>query len=90
MPNFTPLALGDVAKIEEGLADIRRTSRVAGLPAVGMGVRKQRGSNAVAVARAVRAKMAELQKELPPGVTLGLNFDSQRNVCASACKILRL
>jgi len=53
-PNFTPIPLGAVARIEDGLADIRRISRTMGEPSVGMGIRKQRGANAVNVARAVR------------------------------------
>jgi HAE1 family hydrophobic/amphiphilic exporter-1 len=75
-PNFTPIPLNRVAKIEEGLADLRRLSRANGKQAVGLGIRKQRGSNAVAVARGVRKKIKELSKTLPPGMELGINFDS--------------
>ncbi len=73
-----PIPLRQVARIEDGLADIRRISRVNGVRAVGLGIRKQRGVNAVAVARAVKARMAEAQKDLPPGYTLGVNFDTTR------------
>ena len=47
----SPSRLGDVAKVEEGLADVRRISRFNGVPSVGLGIIKQRGSNAVAVGR---------------------------------------
>ena len=77
-PNYRPTYLKQVAKIEEGLAEVRRISRVNGVSAVGLGIRKQRGSNAVEVARGVRAKMAELQKGLPEGMKLGINFDSTK------------
>ncbi len=70
--------LSQVAKIEEGLNEIRRLSRFNGISALGLGVRKQRGSNAVAVAKAVKAKMAEIQPQLPPGMNLAVNFDSTR------------
>src|SRR6185436_690806 len=43
----SPVYLSDVAIVEDGFEDIRRISRVNGEPAQGMGVRKQRGSNAV-------------------------------------------
>jgi len=76
VPNFTPIPLNRVARIEEGLADVRRLSRANGKQAVGLGIRKQRGSNAVAVAKGVRKKIKELSKSLPPGMELGINFDS--------------
>jgi multidrug efflux pump subunit AcrB len=61
-----PVYLSDVAIVEDGFEDIRRISRVNGEPAQGMGIRKQRGSNAVAVARGVKDEIAEIQKTLPP------------------------
>lgn len=75
-PNFMPIPLGKVAKVEQGLADIRRISRGRGKPAVGLGIRKQRGANAVKVAQDVRKKIALLEKKLPEGMKLSINFDS--------------
>lgn len=77
-PNFLPIPLGNVAKLEEGLADIRRISRGMGKPAVGLGIRKQRGSNSVQVAKEVRNKIKFLEKNLPEGMKLAVNFDSTR------------
>ncbi len=68
--------LKDIAVIEDGFEDVRRISRVNGIPAMGLGIKKQRGANAVAVAKAVRAEMANIQKTLPEGLELGINFDS--------------
>jgi len=48
MPVWKTIRLGEVARIEEGLADVRRISRFNGVPSVGLGIIKQRGSNAVA------------------------------------------
>lgn len=67
-----------VAKIEEGLDEVRRISRFNLQPAVGLGVRKQRGANAVAVARGIKAQVAEISKDLPPGMKLGVNNDSTK------------
>ncbi len=75
-PNYVPIFLGQVATVEEGLADVRRISRVVGKTAIGLGVRKQRGSNSVDVANGVKKKMEEINKQLPPGTLLGVNFDS--------------
>ena len=77
-PIFKVIRIKDVGRVEEGLADIRRISRTMGETAVGIGVRKQRGSNAVAVAHEVKKRLAEIQKELPPGMQLAMNFDSTR------------
>lgn len=77
-PNYKPIFIKDVVRVEEGLADIRRISRVQGHTAVGLGIRKQRGSNSVDVANGVKVKMEELKGSLPPGVEIGVNFDSTR------------
>ncbi|MDP2600526.1 MAG: efflux RND transporter permease subunit [Deltaproteobacteria bacterium] len=77
-PIYRPIYLKDVARVEEGLDDVRRISRTNGRPAVGLGIRKQRGSNAVEVANRVKERMQEVQKLLPEGLTLNVNFDSTR------------
>src|SRR6185436_6202597 len=56
-PIYTHISLKQVATTEEGLADVRRMSRADGNPAIGVGIRKQRGTNAVEVARAVKQRM---------------------------------
>ncbi len=76
LPVYKPIYLKEVATIEDGLADQRTFSRVQGETAVGIGIRKQRGKNAVAVAEEVKKRLAEVQKELPEGMSLGINFDS--------------
>ncbi|HZI65715.1 MAG TPA: efflux RND transporter permease subunit, partial [Thermoanaerobaculia bacterium] len=83
----SPIYLEDVAIVEDGFEDIRRLSRVNGEPAQGLGVRKQRGANAVAVARAVKAMLAEIQKTLPEGMKVGLNFDSTKFIEESVHEI---
>jgi hydrophobe/amphiphile efflux-1 (HAE1) family protein len=82
-----PVYLSDVAVVEDGFEDERRVSRVNGEPALGMGIRKQRGSNAVAVAKGVKDAMAEIQKTLPPQMQLGVNFDSTQFIEESVHEI---
>lgn len=77
-PNYVPIQLKQVAKVEDGLNDIRRISRSGGLPSVGLGIRKQRGSNAVAVAESVIKKLNAIRKTLPEGIALTIRFDSTR------------
>jgi len=77
-PVYSRLRLKQVATVEEGLDDVRRLSRANGERAVGIGIRKQRGSNAVAVAQAVKARMAEVRTKLPEGMNIDVNFDTTR------------
>ena len=77
-PVYTRLLLNQVAEIEDGLDDIRRISRANGERAVGIGIRKQRGSNTVAVAQGVKARMAEVAKQLPEGMKIAVNFDTTK------------
>lgn len=75
-PNYRRINIGHVAEVEEGLEEVRRISRVNGAQGIGLGIRKQRGANTVAVADAVKERMAQVQELLPDGVELGVNFDS--------------
>ena len=63
---------GDIGTIEDGLNDVRRISRMNGMTAVGLGVVKQRGTNAVAVADAVKKRIKEIVPLLPKGMDLQL------------------
>jgi hydrophobe/amphiphile efflux-1 (HAE1) family protein len=74
----SPVYLEDVALVEDGFEDVRRLSRVNGQPAQGIGVRKQRGANAVAVARGIRSSLDDIRKTLPQGMMLAINFDSTK------------
>ena len=77
-PNFIAMSLGQVARIEDGLDEVTRISRVMGISSVGIGIKKQRGSNSVAVADSVYRRIEELKKTLPLTMKLGVNFDSTR------------
>src|SRR5262245_37647429 len=73
--NKAPIRLSDVAVVQDGLEDKRRVARTMGRPALGFGIKKQRGSNAVEVGQAVKARMQEIMPHLPPGLVLGVSFD---------------
>ena len=77
-PVYTRLLLNQVAEIEDGLDDVRRISRANGERAVGIGIRKQRGSNTVAVAHGVKERMATVARQLPQGMQINVNFDTTK------------
>jgi HAE1 family hydrophobic/amphiphilic exporter-1 len=74
-PNYLPIRLSQVASVEKGTEDITSFGRGMGKNAVGFGILKQRGANEVTVARHVKQKIAEIQKNLPPGMSLAVNMD---------------
>ncbi len=88
VPLWRTFRIKDVARVEDGLADIRRISRTNGIPSVGLGIRKQRGTNAVEVARAVKKKVEELRRNLPEGLELNVNFDSTRFIEENSRELL--
>lgn len=59
--------LSDVGYAEDGVEEPRTEARLNGQPAVTLVVSKQSGQNTVAVADAVKERLAEIQKTLPPG-----------------------
>ena len=73
---LSPVHLSDVALVQDGFADVTTYARSNGETVQAMGILKQPGSNAVAVANEVRAALANLQKTLPPGMELGVIFDT--------------
>lgn len=77
------IRLGDVALVEDGFVDITGIARANGTPVQAMAILKQPGSNAVAVARAVRAAIAEVQQALPAGMKVEVLFDATRFITES-------
>lgn len=77
-PNYLPITLQQVAVVEQGLADVQRLSRANGQTAVGLGIIKQRGANAVEVSKQVRERLKRVQAELPTGVQLELRIDTTK------------
>jgi hydrophobe/amphiphile efflux-1 (HAE1) family protein len=69
----------DVAQVEDGLSDVRRMARFDDTPAIGISIKKQRGGNEVELAKAVRAKMAEIKPFIPEGYNLIINIDFTRS-----------
>src|ERR1700677_884353 len=70
------IRIRDVARVEDGLDDIKHEAIVNGQPGIGIGIKKQHGANSVAFAQAVKERLAELKKILPPDIKIEVNFDS--------------
>ena len=74
--NGAILRLKDVARIELGAQDYSVNARFNGEPAVAFAIYLQPGANALETAELVKAKMAELAKSFPEGITYDIPYDT--------------
>ncbi|MFA5857864.1 MAG: efflux RND transporter permease subunit [Elusimicrobiota bacterium] len=79
-PMWKKFRIKDVADVEDGMADLRHIARTMGEQSVGIGIRKQRGTNAVEVAKNVKKRIAEIKKFLPADTNLSIRFDTTKFV----------
>ncbi|HEY6462815.1 MAG TPA: efflux RND transporter permease subunit [Polyangiaceae bacterium] len=84
---LNPVRLKDVALVEDGFQDVTNVARANGQTVQAMGILKQPGSNAVGVAKAVEASIANLQKTLPPGMKVDVIFDTTQFISDSVNEI---
>lgn len=86
-PDGSSVRLKDVARIELGGQSYATSARLNGQPAVGIGVQLAPSGNALASAKAVRAKMAELERYFPQGMKWDIPYDSSRFVRISISQV---
>ena len=67
--------LKDIGRAEDGMEEQRSITRFNGIPAVGLGVQKQSGTNTVEVTDRIKNELTNLRKSLPPGMNLEISFD---------------
>ncbi len=84
----SPIRLSDVSVVEDGFEDERRIQRANGEAALGFGIKKLRGANAVQVGHDVKDRVALLQTQAPEGVTLAINYDATQYIEESINEIL--
>lgn len=61
--NGSPIRIGDIARVEDGIAPVDRLSKVNDVPAVRFFIRKQTGANTVEVAQAVASIVNQINAE---------------------------
>lgn len=82
------LRLKDVARIELGAQDYSVNSYFNGEPAVAFAVYLQPGANALETANLVKAKMAELSKSFPDGISYEIPYDTTLFVNVSINEVI--
>ncbi len=68
--------LRDVAKVELGAVSYTQFSQYNNRPTGGIAIYQRPGSNAVATAKKVRAKMEELSRNFPKGISYSIPLDN--------------
>jgi hydrophobe/amphiphile efflux-1 (HAE1) family protein len=82
-PDGSVLRLGDVARLELGAANLDRETRLNGAPAANIGIYQSPGANAIATLKAVRARLAELEKRFPEDIAWKVPYDPTTFVTAT-------
>ncbi len=75
--------IGEVARVEDGVEEPRTSAVEDGKESVVLSIRKQSGENTVAVVDAVKARLGEVQKSLPPGSELRVVRDESASIRTS-------
>jgi hydrophobe/amphiphile efflux-1 (HAE1) family protein len=83
-----PIRVRDVATIIDGEAAAETAAGRNGVPAVALSVRKQSGTNTVAVVDAVKAAVAEQRSQLPAGYTVDIVRDNSEQIRTSTHQVL--
>ena len=79
--------LKDVARIELGAQAYSTFARLNGKPASGIGVQLAPSGNALATAKAVKARMEELKRFFPKGVSYSIPYDASEFVRISISQV---
>jgi len=88
-PDGTTVTLGDVARVALGSDNYSSFSRLNEQPVASFSISLVPGANALAVANEVQDKMKELAKNLPPGVTWSIPFESYTFVKVSIDEVVK-
>jgi multidrug efflux pump len=81
--NGAPVRLSDIAKVSEGIEDLRNSAYADGKTAVTMGIGRQPGANIIETVDRIMALLSELRAAVPPTVAIGTNFNRTTTIRAS-------
>jgi len=85
--NGAPVTLSDVAKISDGVENIRLAGWMNQTPAVILNVQRQPGANTIAVVKSIEDLLPKLQAGLPAGVQLTVLTDRTTTIKASVADV---
>ncbi|MFC5483294.1 efflux RND transporter permease subunit, partial [Microvirga aerilata] len=87
-PDGSTVRLKDIARIEEGAETYNFSSRLNGQPSAAIAIQLSSTGNALAVSKAIQARMAQLEKFFPSGIAYAIPYDTSPFVSASIEKVV--
>ena len=88
-PDGSSLRVRDVARVELGAQDYTRSARIDGQPTAAIAIRLSPGANALETVRDVKARMTELSKFFPKGVSWAVPYDTSQFIDISIKEVLK-
>ncbi len=79
----SPIRLRDIGRVEDDIQEPRTFASIERKPAILLDIRRQSGTNTVKIIDAIRARLANIEKELPPGFTMRVTRDQSVFIRAS-------
>ncbi len=81
--NGAPVRLSDIARVTEGIEDIRNSGYANGKPSVNISISRQPGANIIKTVDNIKAILPELRATIPPAATLDITSDRTKTIRAS-------
>ncbi len=85
--NGAPVRLSDVARVTEGIEDVRNSGYANGKTAVVLSINRQPGANIINAVNNIKKILPELRASIPPAATLKIISDRTVTIRASVADI---
>ncbi|HEY3381920.1 MAG TPA: efflux RND transporter permease subunit [Vicinamibacterales bacterium] len=85
--NGSAIKLEDIARVQDTVEEIRSQTKLDGMTAISLSIRKQSGTNTVSVVDRVLERMARIQQTLPPDIKMKTIRDQSRFIRRSFTEI---
>src|SRR5262249_24913646 len=82
-----PIRVADLGRVADSVAEPRSWNMIGGKEAVTLDVRRQSGTNTVRIIDAVKERLEQIRRTLPPGVTLRVIRDQSVFINASIASL---
>jgi multidrug efflux pump len=88
-PDGSAVRLSDVGRVELGAQSYLSDLQLDGKPAAGMGLQLATGANALATAEAVKARLAELERNFPEDISWAVPYDTTPFIRISVDEVVK-
>jgi multidrug efflux pump len=85
--NSAPVFLHDVARIVDGVENVKQAAWMNQTPAIILNVQRQPGANTISVVRSIQLLMPQLQANLPAGIQITTLTDLTTGIKASVADV---